>query len=438
MLANSRLRCHLVCFGMMLLLVESFGVRGSVAAEELVSLSGETMGTTYNVRLVPTADVVSETLQQSIDDRLEVVNLAMSTWDPESELSRFNRYEKTDWFPVSAATAEVVEQANTISEQSGGAFDVTVMPLVNLWHFGPEGQDRAKLPSESSIESARASIGYQLLHVRSEPPALRKDNPSLTVDLSAIAKGYGVDVIARLLDETGIENYLVEIGGEVRSCGVKPNGDRFIVGIEKPTPFVRAVQRKVPLQNSSMATSGDYRNFFEIDGKRYSHTIDPRTGRPVEHSPASVSVIAQSCMEADAVATTLMVLGPDAGYNWAEEHGYAAIFLIHPGERGAEVVSEIVERETSAFSQLVPTPENSSSAMTTWLISLGVFVAFMVLMSVGVIFSNRRIQGSCGGLAGLRDEHGQTMCQACTTPREDCEKALLEGMQSDSNSADVN
>ncbi len=411
-----------------------FLVTGTVRATDLVSLAGETMGTTYHIKLVPVGETSVDALKQSIDEELAEVNRQMSTWDPQSELSRFNQFQKTTWFPVSPELARVVRTANTISDQCDGAFDVTVMPLVNLWHFGPEGRDRSKLPSDAEIEDARSRIGYQFLHVQDEPPALRKDKPGLTVDLSAIAKGYGVDVVAELLERSGIENYLVEIGGEIRAGGVKPNGERFVVGIEKPTPFARVVHSKVPLEGSAMATSGDYRNFFEIEGRRYSHTIDPRTGRPVTHPAASVSVVAANCMEADAFATMLMVLGPDAGYNWAEEHGCAAVFLNHSGERGADVVGSIVERKTPAFEKLVPKAETSGSAMTTWLISLVVFVVFMALMSVGVIVSNRRIQGSCGGLANLRDEHGQTMCQACTTPREDCEKAMQDALQSDSAS----
>lgn len=410
---------------------------GTVRATELVSLSGETMGTTYHIKLVASDAGAVDTLQQSIDEELAEVNRQMSTWDPDSELSRFNRFRETTWFPVSVELANVVRTANTISDQSGGAFDVTVMPLVNLWHFGPEGRDRSKLPNDEDTEEARSRVGYRFLHVRDEPPALRKDKPGLTVDLSAIAKGYGVDVVAEFLDESGIENYLVEIGGEVRARGVKPNGKPFVVGIEKPTPFVRAIHRKVSLNNQSMATSGDYRNFFEIEGKRYSHTIDPRTGRPVTHPAASVSVVAANCMEADAIATMLMVLGPNEGYNWAEKHGCAAVFLNHSGQRGSASVGSIVERETPAFQTLTPLPATSSSAMTTWLISLVVFVIFMALMSVGVILSNRRIQGSCGGLANLRDEHGQTMCQACTTPREDCEKAMQDALQTDSTSDSV-
>lgn len=434
MFGVSRSLCGSFQIGMTLLLAAVLLPTGSLRADELVSLSGETMGTTYNIKVVLGGKVSADKVQQAIDDRLTEINRLMSTWDPESELSRFNQYRETDWFPVSVETAKVVRSANAISKQSGGAFDITVMPLVNLWHFGPEGRDRSELPSDAAIQEALSQVGYQFLHVQDEPPALRKDKPELTVDLSAIAKGYGVDVIAELLERFELESYLVEIGGEVRSEGLKPNGEPFVVGIEKPTPFVRAIQRTIPLKNLAMATSGDYRNFFEIEGQRYSHTIDPRTGRPVEHPPASVSVLATTCMEADALATTLMVLGPDEGYNWASEHGYAAVFLNNSGERGAEATGMIVERETPALSKILPTPVKPSSAMTTWLISLAVFMGFMALMSVGVIFSNRRIQGSCGGLAGLKDEHGQTMCQACTTPREDCEKAVLEAMQSESSS----
>ncbi len=389
------------------------GCLNSAGADDLVSFTGETMGTAYSVKLPTLPEgLAAESLQAEIDRCLEAVNNQMSTWRSDSELSRFNRYDKTDWFPVSEDTVLVVKTAIEVSRQTGGAFDVTVGPLVNLWNFGPDRAER-KLPEPSAIEEAKARVGYQLLEVRRQPPALKKTRPNVYVDLSAIAKGFGVDQVAAVLESRAVGDYMVEIGGEIRTKGAKTDGAPWRIGIEMPIPFARSLQEALALSGESLATSGDYRNFVVIDGKRYSHTIDPRTGRPVDHQLASVSVIAESCMLADAYATSLMVLGPAEGYNWATEHGIAALLIVRDGE-------EFLERPTPAFERYL-SPKEDSSMTTTWLIAAGVFLIAILLMSVGVIFSNRRIAGSCGGLAGMRDEHGNTLCGACSNPAPECQ-----------------
>jgi FAD:protein FMN transferase len=384
-------------------------------AGELVSLAGETMGTTYSVKFseLPEGLTVAA-LQAEVDGCLKTVNNQMSTWQSDSELSRFNRLEEAEWFPVSAETAHVVKTAIEISEMTGGAFDVTVGPLVNLWNFGPDRTDH-RAPGDSQIAETKARVGYQHLEVRETPPALRKALPDVYVDLSAIAKGFGVDQVAEVLDRHSIANFMVEIGGEVRTKGMKPDGKAWRIGIERPTPFSRSLQNALPLSGESLATSGDYRNFMVIDGKRYSHAIDPRTGRPVDHQLTSASVIAENCMLADAYATSLMVLGPDEGYNWATQHNIAALLIVRDGDR-------FLEKPTPAFAQLFPAREDSSMNLTTtWLIAAGVFLLAVLLMAVGVIFSNRSIKGSCGGLAGMRDEQGKTLCDACSNPAPECQ-----------------
>lgn len=309
-----------------------------------VALAGRTMGTTYSIKVdrLPSG-VDAKSLQAEVDARLELVNDQMSTWRDDSELSRFNAHGGTDWFPVSAATAEVVAAALVVSEQSDGAFDATVMPLVNLWSFGPEARPD-KVPTEEELAAARAHVGWRKLHVRDDPPALKKDDPRLAVDLSAIAKGYGVDVVAEHLDELRVAGYMVEIGGEIRTRGTKPDGTLWRIGIEAPLDDVRQVHDALELSDSSMATSGNYRHFFLEDGKRYSHTIDPRTGRPIEHRLASVSVVADDSMTADALATTLMVLGPEDGYDWAKKHDIAAFFLVGDGTTFTERATPRFER----------------------------------------------------------------------------------------------
>jgi thiamine biosynthesis lipoprotein len=187
-------------------------------------------------------------------------------------------------------------------------------------------------------------VGYEKLEVRLDPPALRKRDPQTSVDLSAIAKGYGVDVVAELLDERGVKAYMVEIGGEVRTKGPKPDGDAWHIGIERPVAKQRAVETVVDLGSDAMATSGDYRNYFEAGGKRYSHTIDPRTGRPIEHTLVSASVFSSTCMTADAYATTAMVLGPGEGYDRLVEHEAPALLIVKVGDR-------FVEKPTPAFEE---------------------------------------------------------------------------------------
>jgi len=316
-------------------------------SQPIVAITGQTMGTTYSVKLnqLP-AGVTKQALQTEIDRRLEEVNDQMSTWRPDSEISRFNTSDSTDWFEVSTATVSVLKEASRISELSDGAFDVTVSPLVALWGFNrPDGEQR-KIPLGTTIAVTRHHVGYDLIVTRDSPPSLRKKHPQTTVDLSGIAKGYGVDVIADYLSEKKFSGYMVEIGGEVRARGLKSDGSAWTIGIEKPTESGRALLDTVKLVDQSMATSGDYRNFFEQDGKRYSHTIDPRTGKPVEFRLASVSVVSKSCMTADALATALMVLGPQDGYNLAEKQGWAVLLVIRKDD-GFE------EKATPAFQRIL-------------------------------------------------------------------------------------
>ena len=285
------------------------------------------MGTTYSVQLVdPPQTVEPAALQDRVDDVLADINASMSTYDAGSELSRFNASSSTDWYGVSAELAGVVAAAQAVSEASGGSFDITVGPLVNLWGFGP-GEGSGVPPSPEQVSAAKLRTGYGKLHVRLSPPALRKSDPDLYVDLSAIAKGYGVDRVAALLDAAGIENYLVEIGGELRARGLNVRREPWRIAVERPDPAGRTVQQVVALTDAAMATSGDYRNFFEAGGTRYSHTIDPATGRPVTHDLASVTVVGADAMHADAHATALLVMGVDRGQTFARTSGLAALFI---------------------------------------------------------------------------------------------------------------
>jgi thiamine biosynthesis lipoprotein len=323
----------------------------AVARGEPLVLRGATMGTTYHIKLPAPASLDTQQLDADIQAVLAEIDHQMSTYRPDSELSRFNAAPAGDWFPVSAAIAAVAAAAQSISEQSGGALDVTVNPLVKLWHFGPSGVSTAgarrrpfQPPADELIGAVRKRVGYRNLEVRLDPPALRKNVDRLEVDLSSIASGYAIDRLALLLDGRGLRDYMIELGGEVRAAGRRPDGKPWRVGIEWPLPGPVEVH-SVPLTNAAIATAGDYHKFFEHAGRRYSHIIDPATGRPIENALASVTVVASSCLAADGWDTPLLVLGPQRGYDCAERHGIAALFISRDGgERGNEHV-----RVTSAW-----------------------------------------------------------------------------------------
>jgi thiamine biosynthesis lipoprotein len=323
------------------------------ASPHAVVFSGMTMGTSYTIRVVsePLAgpaevahgpQAVGDRLQQQVETRLDTINAQMSTYLKSSELSRFNQSSSIDWFEVSADTAQVVAAGLDIARRSGGAFDITVGPLVNLWSFGPDRRPQG-IPSDREIVAAQARVGYDHVQVRLSPPALRKRLPDVYVDLSAIAKGFAVDKIAELLENQGIERFMVEIGGEVRTKGKRPDGGPWRIGVERPVPGARALFCVVTLEDRSLATSGDYRNFFESDGRIYSHEIDPRTGRPVRGGAASVTVLADSSMVADAWATAMMVLEPQKAIELAGKEELDVLLIVR-NEHG------LSEQRTPGFS----------------------------------------------------------------------------------------
>ena len=310
------------------------------AARQATVIRGATMGTAFSV-VIPRQAAVPDRrrLEDGISGVLETVNAQMSTYRADSELSRFNAAAGTAPFAVSADTRQVVEAALDIGRLSGGAFDPTLGPLVDLWGFGPPGA-RQGVPSQGQIDAAFRHVGYQHVSVRQKPSALFKKTPSIHIDLSGIAKGFGVDAVARLLEREGVGYYLVEIGGEVRSRGYSPRGDVWRVGIERPAGALR--RHVIGLDGKGLATSGNYRNFFVNGGARYCHIIDPRSGRPVEHGLASVTVIAETAMQADALSTALMVLGPRQGLELARKNAIAGLFITR-SESGFE------ETATDAF-----------------------------------------------------------------------------------------
>ena len=286
------------------------------------------MGTSYSVRIVAPADapaVSTELLRQRVAARLEGLENTFSTYRPDSEVSRFNAYPGQGWFGVSPEFLNVLEQAVTVSQLTGGAFDATIGPLVELWGFGA-GDAPRRIPDGEVLDRLLSDAGFEYLQLRESPPAVRRTRPGVQLDLSAIAKGYAVDRIWELLSEAGLAAYLVDVGGEVRTRGRRADGRDWSIGIENPEGT--GVVEAVPLRDAAIATSGDYRNFFEYEDRRYSHILDPRTGRPVSHELTAVSVIGATTVMADALATALLVLGPEAGLELAEREQIAARLVV--------------------------------------------------------------------------------------------------------------
>ena len=310
-------------------------------------LRGLTMGTSWSVRLVESTmpgRAGSADLQQGLQQQLDLVVAQMSHWSDASDLGRFNRAEPGSWHSLPAAFCEVLGFAMHVSQASGGAYDPCAGALVNLWGFGPRERydEPGFLPPKDDTVALLLSQ-RQRRRLELDLPARRARQPGgLQLDLSAVAKGYGVDRLARYLDSQGIDHYLVEVGGELRGAGSKPDGQPWWVMLEQVDGADAAKhppELLLALHGLSVATSGDYRRFFQDGTVRFSHTIDPRSGMPIANQLASVTVVHQQCMAADAWSTALTVLGPDAGMALAEEQGLAARFLQRDGDGYHETLS---------------------------------------------------------------------------------------------------
>ncbi len=300
------------------------------------------MGTSYSVKLprVPEG-VTSKEIQADIDALLVAINAEMSTYDPNSSLSLLNKAPAQQWLPIPPRLAAVLSAARDIYVLSDGLFDPTVGPLVNLWGFGP--QEAVKLPDEGQVAAAMKRVGYDDLRIDSNAGKVSKASDSMYVDLSAIAKGFAVDEVAQLLERRGLTDYLIEIGGELRVQGRNPQGKPWRVAVESPIPGERQVHGILSLESGSVATSGDYRNFFTHEGQRFSHTIDPRTGYPVTHSMVSVTVVDASAMRADALATALLVMGPEAAMKLAINHELAIWMILEKEEQLTDLRSPAMD-----------------------------------------------------------------------------------------------
>lgn len=317
-------------------------------AAEAEAFRGFTMGTTYVVKIFKGKGEpdVKRQLHLKIESTLKEVNRQMSTYIKDSELSLFNQDKRVNyWFPVSADTAFVASKALEISHASEGSFDATLGPLVNLWGFGPDDRP-LKIPDSKILQQTLKKTGYRHFFVRLNPPALKKSESSLYIDFSGIAKGFGVDKVAEDIESFGHKNYMVEIGGEIRTSGQK-GLEAWKIAIERPEVGLkgRSIYKVLNLGNSAVATSGDYRNFYEKNGKRYSHIIDPRTGYPLDHGLISVTVVDQTAISADAWATAFFVSGPKKIREISEKLKLAVFFV--SSEHG-----RLIEWSSSRFKEL--------------------------------------------------------------------------------------
>ncbi|MBI1731445.1 MAG: FAD:protein FMN transferase [Gammaproteobacteria bacterium] len=297
------------------------------APSEAVVFDGLTMGTTYTVKVAPPLTLDRAGLAREIGAILDGVDGRMSTYKPESELSRLNFNPSLDWIELSPELASILSVALEIARLSGGAFDVTIGPLVNLWGFGPGDRPR-QVPDNHALDQARQRVGYDKLLLDPAVPALGRQAPDVYIDLSGIAQGFGADAVGRHLTARGMRNFMVDVSGEIMARGVNAAGNPWRIGIERPVERGQSVERVIELRDISLATSGDYRNYFEENGTRYSHLIDPATGRPITHRLASVTVLSPSTTRADGLATALMVMGPDRGFELAMREQLPALFIM--------------------------------------------------------------------------------------------------------------
>ncbi|MBI9070170.1 MAG: FAD:protein FMN transferase [Melioribacteraceae bacterium] len=308
--------------------------------KEVYTLSGTTMGTTFSIKVVKESKFAEEnytSINSDVDLLLKEVNRQMSTYIPTSEISEFNKSESTDWIGVSEDFAFVVNEALKLGEDSEGYFDITIGALVNLWGFGPENRPTI-IPTDEEIAERMKEVGFSKISVKFNLPMLKKSNPKMYIDLSAIAKGFGVDKVAEYFNSKGYKDYMVEIGGEVRTRGKNQDSEDWRIGISTPDSKM-GIQKVANISNLAMATSGDYYNYFEKDDIRFSHTIDPKNGKPITHKLASVTVLHKSCAMADGIATAINVMGPIKGYEFALKKKLTIFMIVRENNKFIEKMS---------------------------------------------------------------------------------------------------
>ena len=328
---------------------------GCASAPAVHELSGEAWGTTYSIKIVASDDDFdADKVSGALKNTLREVDESLSNWNPDSEISRFNQHASVTPFAISAIMNAVIGAAGEVHEKSEGYFDLTLGPIIELWGFGAgtaQNEDQADPPSDAEIEAAMTNVGQSsfLIH-RPAKSEISLKNPDVTIFLSALAKGAGIDEIAKTLGELGYDNYLIEVGGDLIAIGSGPAGQGWRIAVEQPRRGVRVAGETLTLQGQAMATSGDYRNYFEKDGVRYSHIIDPRSGRPISHGTASVTVLSDKAVFADAWATALLAAGVERGLRIADREGIAALFISRSDNKGPKA---FMITKSSAFERLM-------------------------------------------------------------------------------------
>lgn len=323
---------------------------GHAVSGDYATLRGPTMGTIYTVKYRPIGPTTApDRVRAVIESLLERIDAEFSTYRPDSEIAAFNRAPAQIWVPVSRDVIVVARKAVELSRQSNGAFDMTLEPVLDLWGFAA-GTAPTHIPQSAALRTVMALVDYRAIDVREQPPALRKKRNGMRVNFNALVAGFAADQSAVLLRGMGISDFLVDMGGEMRLAGNSPRGGRWRVGIEYPAPGPRRIERSLELTDTGISTSGDYRNYFVYQGKRYSHEFDARTGWPIRQSVTSVSVVSPRAIDADGYATALLALGPVAGPVLARRLGLAALFIVSDGQGGWR------ERPTPAFIRLEAEP----------------------------------------------------------------------------------
>lgn len=313
--------------------------------EKIEEFGGPTMGSHYSLKYLAGEGVPDAVaLKTEVDGLLAEVDRQMSTWRADSDLSEFNRLPAGSCRAMPAPVLALVRAGEQLSLDSGGAFDLTIQPLLDLWGFGPQSRGE-RVPSTEQIAAARGNVGHQ--HLRIDGVQLCKD-AAVQLDLNSIAAGYTVDRIASRLAELGVRSYLLDVTGELKALGRKPDGSPWRIAIEAPRDDQQVAQRVLALDGLGVSTSGDYRNYFEQDGKRYSHTLDPQSGAPISHRLAAVTVVDASTLRADGLSTLLMVLGPERGFAYAEQAGIAAFFVTRTDKGFATRATPAFERRFGA------------------------------------------------------------------------------------------
>ena len=313
---------------------------------EETELAGDAQGTTYHIKMALNGlDVNHEELRKAVGDTFADIDIKLSNYRDDSEISTLNRQKSSEWLPISKEIADLLVIAKSVNADSRGCLDLTIKPLFDLWGFS---KHEMKVPTQADIDKTLSHVGMDKLEVDPERLRLLKKDPEVGIDLSSIAQGYSVGAIAKLLEARGIHHYMVEIGGEMKVKGRKANGSEWRIAIEKPTPIAREVQKIISIHQENgeaVMTSGTYRNFFEENGKLYSHIINPKTGKPVDHNLLSVTVLHDDPTWADAWDTALLCLGEREGYQVAAEQKLRALLIYHEGKELKELYSPELIKE---------------------------------------------------------------------------------------------